>query len=109
MINANGVHNVTIIGGIGATVRMWRVDYANGTKGIVYAKSEWRHAFSAFLLQSFQLKGNRTYVFCIALLVRLCGFCMIVWVLSRMDMADLVGVDGVTIRGLRITEVRLQL
>eukprot|EP01052_Picozoa_sp_SAG31_P013901 SAG31_NODE_848_length_11534_cov_8.897463_11_plen_504_part_00 len=37
------VTNVSLVGGLGATLRMWREDYANPK---LYSKAEWRHGVS---------------------------------------------------------------
>ena len=50
------VTNVTLRGGVGACLRMWKCDYTNSS---LYAKSEWRHAVAVYSSDNVIIEGLR--------------------------------------------------
>ena len=50
------VTNVTLRGGAGACLRMWKCDYTNSA---LYAKSEWRHAVAVYSSDKVNIEGLR--------------------------------------------------
>ena len=50
------VTNVTLRGGVGSGLRMWKCDYTNAS---LYAKSEWRHAVAIYSSDNVVVEGLR--------------------------------------------------